>query len=106
MNDMQDVATEGAKAQAEIDKYLSKAFKAARRLEEVTEKGVSLGMVKPIRGKTLLAQARAATGDIASASHAFAVLHREQTFVCVENGCDVPALSSVGGIGVLGGGDR
>jgi hypothetical protein len=106
MNTMQDVATEGAKTQAEIDKYLTKAFKAARRLEEVNEKGVELGMVKPIRGKTLIAEARAATGKIAAAAHAFAVLHKEQTFCCVENGCDVPALGTVGGITTFGGGDR
>lgn len=106
MNTMQDVATEGAKAQAEIDKYLTKAFKAARRLEDVSEKGVELGMVKPIRGKTLIAEARAATGKISSAAHAFAVLHKEQTFCCVENGVDVPAMTSAGGISIMGGGDR
>lgn len=98
MNSMQDVATEGAKAQAAIDKYLTLALKAARRLEKVTEAGVTMGMVKNLRGKILISQSRAATGAIADAAHAFAVLHKEQTAVCVENDCDVPALASVGGV--------
>lgn len=106
MKTIQDVATEGAKAQAAIDKYLTLATKAARRLEKVTETGVSMGMVKNIRGKILISQARAATGAISDAALAFAVLHKEQTAVCVENDCDVPALSSVGGVTTMGGGGR
>jgi hypothetical protein len=106
MKSIQEVATEGAKAQAAIDKYLTLAMKAAKRLEKVTETGVTLGMVKNIRGKILISQARAATGAIADAALAFAVLHKEQTIVCVENDCDVPALASVGGVTTMGGGDR
>lgn len=106
MNSMQDVATEGAKAQASIDKYLTLALKAAKRLEKVTETGVSLGMVKNIRGKILINQARAATGSIADASLAFALLHRDQTLVCVENDCDLPQLKTVGGITPMSGGPR
>jgi hypothetical protein len=106
MKDIFEVAIEGAKAQTDLDKLLTKALKAARRLEEVTERGIELGMVKPIRGKVLLSQARAATGAVSSAAHAFAVLHKEQTMVCAENGCDIPPVTSVGGVSVMGGGDR
>ena len=104
--DMQEIALAGSKAQSDVDRYLTLARKAALRLEKVTESGIAAGMVKPIRGKILLAEARAATGAIAAAAHAFAVLHKEQTLCCVENGCDVPALPSVGGVSILGGGDR
>ena len=106
MKDIFEVAIEGAKAQAEIDRLATKLLKASRRLEEVTEAGVAFGMVKPIRGKILLTQARAATGIVASAAHAFAVLHKDQTMVCAENGCDIPPVTSVGGVSVMGGGDR
>lgn len=106
MKDIFEVAIEGAAAQTDLDRYLTKARKAALRLEEVTARGIELGMVKPIRGKILLTQARAATGIVASAAHAFAVLHKEQTMVCAENGCDIPPVTSVGGVSVLGGGDR
>lgn len=103
---MEEVAIAGAKAQADIDRYLTLARKAALKLEKVTETGVSLGMVKPLRGKVLINQARAATGAISDAAHAFAELHREQTVVCKENGCDVPPMQSAGGVTVMGGGDR
>ena len=106
MNDIFEVAAEGSKAQTDLDKYLTKALKAARRLEEVTERGVELGMVKPIRGKILINQVRSATGKISDAAYALAILHKEQTMVCAENGCDVPPVSSVGGISIMGGGDR
>ena len=107
MKDMQEIALAGAKAQSDVDRYLTLARKAAIRLEKVTESGIAAGMVKPIRGKIMLAEARAATGAIAKAAHSFSVLHKDQTMVCVENGCDVPALPSVGGVIVpFGGGDR
>lgn len=106
MKDIFEVAIEGAKAQSDLDRYLTKARKAALRLEEVSERGVELGMVKPIRGKIMINQARAATGKIADAALALAVLHKEQTMVCAENGCDIPPVTSVGGISVMGGGDR
>jgi len=106
MISMQEIAIKGAAAQGKIDKYLTLAYKAALENSRITELGINAGMVKPIRGKIMLAEARAATGAIAAAAHAFAVLHKDQTMACVESGCDVPALSSVGGISVLGGGDR
>ena len=106
MKDIFEVAIEGAAAQTDLDRYLTKARKAALRLEEVTARGIELGMVKPIRGKIMLNQARAATGRIADAATALALLHKDQTMVCAENGCDIPPVTSVGGVSVLGGGDR
>ncbi len=106
MQDMQEIAIAGAKAQSDVDRFLTLARKAAVRLEKVTESGIAAGMVKPIRGKIMLAEARAATGAIAAAAHAFSVLHKEQTMVCAENGCDIPPVTSVGGVTVMGGGDR
>lgn len=107
MKDIFEVAIEGAKAQADLDRYLTKARKAALRLEEVSERGVELGMVRPIRGKIMINQARAATGKIADAAFALALLHKDQTMVCAENGCDIPPVKSVGGVIVpFGGGDR
>lgn len=106
MQTMEEVALAGAKAQADIDRYLTLARKAALRLEKVNEAGVSLGMVKPLRGKAIITQGRAATGRISDAAHAFAVLHVEQTRVCAENDCDVPPMTSAGGVTTMGGGGR
>ena len=106
MKTKEEVALAGAKAQADIDRYLTLARKAALRLEKVNEAGVSLGMVKPLRGKSIINEGRAATGRIADAAQAFAALHIEQTRVCVENDCDVPPMTSAGGISVMGGGGR
>lgn len=106
MKDIFEVALKGAKVQAKIDRLFTELLEAGRELEKVTEAGISFGMVKPIRGKILLTQARAATGLASSAAHAFAVLHKEQTMVCAENGCDIPPVTSVGGISIMGGGDR
>jgi len=106
MKTKEEVALAGAKAQADIDRYLTLARKASLRLEKVNEAGVSLGMVKPLRGKAIINQGRAATGRISDAAHAFAVLHVEQTRVCAENDCDVPPMTSAGGVTTMGGGGR
>jgi len=107
MNDMRDVVAAGVKAQADIDKHLTAARKAAERCAKITEEGVRLGMVpKAIRAKSLMAEAHRLTGMIAGAALAAAELHAKQTVICQENGVDTPTPASVGDVVILGGGGR
>lgn len=102
-----EVADAGVRAQSELDAALTEAYNAAMRLVEVTERGLELGMVtKAIAAKTILADARTIPGQIAAVAAAAARLHADQTKVCQANNCDTPAPSSVGGISIMGGGDR
>lgn len=106
MKTMQEVAFEGVKAQAHMDKFLTQAYNAALRNVEVTERGVALKMRPAIKGKQMIARARKIAGMIAAAAEEAALLHAEQTAACVANGCDTGALDSVGGVVIMGGGDR
>jgi hypothetical protein len=101
MKDMNDVTAAGVQAQSDIDQFLDKAYKAALRNIEVTEKGVEFGMVRALKGKKMIATARKLAGLIAAAAECAAELHIEQTAACVANGCDTGALTSVGGVTLL-----
>lgn len=102
MNTMDEVATAGVDAQANIDKYLFKALEAAKRNTEVTARGIELGMVKALKGKVLINKARRIEGLIAEAALAAAELHIEQTKVCADNGADTGSITTVGGVDVGG----
>lgn len=107
MKTMEDVVAAGVKAQAEIDKHLTAAREAAEKLAKITARGVELGMVtKAIEAKTIIADAYNLPGQIAAAAGFAARLHAAQTKVCQANGVDTPAPPSVGGISIMGGGDR
>jgi len=107
METMQDVVAAGVQAQADLDKHLTKAIRAANWLAEITAKGVELGMMtKAIAAKSIIAEARIIPGLIATAAHAAAELHIKQTRICQENGVDTPPMTSGGGVVILGGGDR
>lgn len=107
MKDIFEVADAGVRAQSELDAALTEAYNAAMRLVEVTERGLELGMVsKAIAAKTILADTRSIPGKIAAVAADAARLHAEQTKICQLNGCDTPAPASVGGISIMGGGDR
>lgn len=107
MRTMEELVAAGVKTQAAIDKHLTAAYKEAVKLSKITEEGVSLGMVpKAIAAKTIIADARSLPGRVAETAAFAARLHAEQTRICQANGVDTPAPASVGGIGILGGGDR
>lgn len=106
MTKMQEIASSGVQAQADIDRHLDKAYKAALRNVEVTEDGVRERMVRGIKGKQMIAQARKVAGMIAAAAYEAALLHADQTEACVRNGCDTGTLESAGGVVINGGGDR
>jgi len=69
MTKMQEIASSGVQAQADIDRHLDKAYKAALRNIEVTENGVEAGMVRAIKGKAMIAKARKIAGMIEGASN-------------------------------------
>jgi PIN domain nuclease of toxin-antitoxin system len=107
MNTVEEVVAAGVQAQADIDKHLTKAYLASLRLAEITAKGVEFGMVpKAIAAKTIIAESREIPGLIAHAAAMAASLHAKQTKICQDAGVDTPTPSSVGGISILGGGDR
>lgn len=106
METMQDVTAAGVQSQADMDRHLDKAYKSAMRNVSATERGVELGMVRAIKGKQMIARARKIAGMIAAAAEEAALLHADQTAACIANGCDTGSLSSVGGISIMGGGDR
>lgn len=107
MDTVEDVVAAGVQAQADIDKYLTKAYRAALRLAEVTAKGVEFGMLtKAIAAKQIIAESREVPGLIAHAAAMAAALHAKQTKICQDNGVDVPAPGTGGGIVIQGGGGR
>jgi len=107
MPTIEETVNAGVQAQADIDKYLTKAYLASQRLASITEDGVELGMVtKAIAAKQIIAEARAIPGLVAKAANAAADLHAKQTKICQDAGVDVIPPSSVGGVSILGGGDR
>ena len=107
MPTIEETVNAGVQAQADIDKYLTKAYRAAQRLANITEDGVELGMVtKAIAAKQIIAEARAIPGLIAQVASAAANLHAKQTKICQDAGVDVVPPASVGGITIQGGGDR
>lgn len=111
METMQEVAEAGVTAQAQIDKHLTVAHKAAVKNTKVTIAGIQMGMVRALRGKKLLAQCRELEGMIAAAARLAAEIHIEQAKVCEEQGVDTGSLATVGGVTVggmttMGGGGR
>lgn len=107
MKTVEEVVAAGVKAQADLDRHLTRARKTAEKLAKITEAGISFGMVpKAIKAKTVIAEAHRIPGLIAEAAFAAAELHAKQTAICIENGVDTPAPDSVGGVVILGGGGR
>ena len=107
MPSIEETVAAGVAAQADIDKHLTKAYRAAQRLASITEDGVELGMVvKAIAAKQIIAEARELPGMIASAASAAANLHAKQTKICQDAGFDIAPPATAGGISILGGGDR
>lgn len=102
METMEEVAAEGIIAQANIDRYLSKAYKAALRNVEVTERGVELGMARDVKAKLVIARARAAAGSVALAAEIAAELHQLQVEICQANDVDLGNLTTAGGITIGG----
>jgi hypothetical protein len=107
MKTVEEVVAAGVKAQADLDRHLTRARKTAEKLARITERGVELGMVtKAIRAKTLIAESHRIPGMIADAAFAAAELHAKQTVICQENGVDTPAPATVGEVVIMGGGGR
>lgn len=107
MKNMEEVVAAGVQHQANLDKYLTKAYNSAIALVNVTEKGVELGMLnKAIAAKQIISEAREVPGIIARAASAAANLHAKQTKICQDNGVDTPAPGSAGGVTIQGGGGR
>jgi hypothetical protein len=99
---IEDIVTAGVAAQASIDKYLTLAYKAAKRLTAVTERGVEEGMVQGIAAKQIIADARAAQGAIAGVAGQFAALHQVQTAACVAADADLGSITTAGGVTIGG----
>jgi len=106
MDTMQDVATAGAQAQADIDAALAAADEAAGRLVDITKRGVELGMVTGIAAKRILGAARSARGGLGAVAADFADLHVQQTKICKENSVDTGTLITAGGVALPNGGGR
>lgn len=102
LDTIEDVVTAGVEAQAQIDKYLAKAYKHAAILTAVTERGVELGMVQGIVAKCIIADARSCQGKIGEAALAFSVLHKAQTEACIANGADLGSVTTAGGVTIGG----
>jgi len=97
-----EIVAAGVAAQASIDKHLARAYAAAGRLVEVTERGVEEGMVTGIAAKKIIADARAAQGAIAGVAGQFATLHQDQTAASVAAGADLGSVTMAGGV-IVGG---
>lgn len=106
MDTPQNVATDGVASQATVDAHLAGAWAAALAIEDVTIRGIQLGMIGGVAAKSHLAQVRAAQGKIAEAMAAYADLHAEQTKICRANSVDTGDLTTAGGIALPAGGGR
>lgn len=98
----EDLVSKGVKEQAMIDSLLAKAHKQAGALVKTTEEAIRRGWVQGIAAKQVLADARAAQGQVAAAAGDFAKLHRVQTDILIANGNDLGSVTTAGGI-VIGG---
>lgn len=102
MDTIEDIVAAGVEAQTQIDKFLAKAYNAARNLTEATEDGVALGMVQGIAAKDIIGTARSLQGKIGELAADFAKLHRTQTDACIASGADLGNVATAGGV-VIGG---
>lgn len=102
METIEEVVQAGVEAQAQIDRYLAKAYAHAKKLTEATEKGVELGMVQGIAAKSIIGRARHLQGAIGALAADFALLHREQTDACIDAGVDLGSVTTAGGITIGG----
>lgn len=105
MDTVDEVVAAGVEAQAKIDKYLAKAYDAARDLTAVTERGVELGMVRGIDAKIIIGDVRSLQGRIGEIAANFGLLHQRQTDACKEAGVDLGNVTTAGGV-VIGGADE
>jgi hypothetical protein len=102
LDTIEGVVTAGVEAQAQVDKYLAKAYEWAGKLTKVTEAGVKLGMAQGIAAKGIIAEARQAQGSVATSALLFANLHRKQTDACVAADADLGDVTTAGGIPIGG----
>ena len=102
----QEIIERGVDAHKGIDADLTGALDHAALLVKATEDAVRAGLVKPLEGKLLLAETRELAGFIAAAAAHAARLHIKGTKLAKEQGLDTGGLNTVGGVVVMGGGNR
>lgn len=102
LDTVEEIVSAGISAQALVDKHLAAAYRAAEKLTKVTVRGIEEGMVRGIAAKQIIADSRAAQGEIARVAGLFASLHRVQTDACIEAGSDMGDVTTAGGITIGG----
>lgn len=102
----QEIIERGADGHKGVDADLTSALDHSLGIVRATEDAIRAGLVKPLEGKLLLAESRELYGMIAAASAHAARLHIKGTKLAKEQGLDTGGLTSVGGVVVMGGGNR
>lgn len=94
-----EIVSNGVDAQALLDKYLAKSYRAGMRYAQVIEEAVKNGFfVNPLEAKRMLAQARSLSGKIAEAAELAAELHLSGTQLAKDNDVDLGSVITVGGV--------
>jgi len=111
------IVERGVNAQAQINKYLAKAHKAAEDYADVIADAVENGFfASGLTAKRDLSHARTLPGKIAEAALVGAELHILGTQLATDNEVDLGSVTSVGGVDfvkrdnggitIMSGGDR
>lgn len=107
----EEIIAAGVDCHKTIDALVTKLVVQTRRLEDLSRRGASSSLAKPLKAKKMIRMAEVLSGKASEVGYFAAEMHEIHTAIAKAAGIDAGSLTVVAGvdlpsISVMGGGDR